>query len=98
MYLFMFACVVCFCKQKTAYELRISDWSSDVCSSDLLLVQLAELLALLALLLRQLLQYLLELFLERGDVSPDLLLMLLGPLAEHLRAHHLAFRDRKSVV
>src|SRR3546814_16947199 len=28
--------VVCFCKQKTAYEMRISDWSSDVCSSDLL--------------------------------------------------------------
>src|SRR3546814_7745368 len=27
-----------FCKQKTAYELRISDWSSDVCSSDLLLL------------------------------------------------------------
>src|SRR3546814_4520456 len=27
---------VFFCKQKTAYELRISDWSSDVCSSDLL--------------------------------------------------------------
>src|SRR3546814_9495336 len=26
-----------FCKQKTAYEMRISDWSSDVCSSDLLL-------------------------------------------------------------
>src|SRR3546814_7078381 len=27
---------VCFCfKQKTAYEMRISDWSSDVCSSDL---------------------------------------------------------------
>src|SRR3546814_9080505 len=24
-----------FCKQKTAYEWRISDWSSDVCSSDL---------------------------------------------------------------
>src|SRR3546814_6364659 len=42
-------CIVCLCvysvcmlsvfvfffKQKTAYELRISDWSSDVCSSDL---------------------------------------------------------------
>src|SRR3546814_9796361 len=30
--------VVCFVffKQKTAYEMRISDWSSDVCSSDLL--------------------------------------------------------------
>src|SRR3546814_4164293 len=25
-----------FFKQKTAYEVRISDWSSDVCSSDLL--------------------------------------------------------------
>src|SRR3546814_7466423 len=25
----------CFFKRKTAYELRISDWSSDVCSSDL---------------------------------------------------------------
>src|SRR3546814_4589724 len=28
--------VFCFFKQKTAYEMRISDWSSDVCSSDLL--------------------------------------------------------------
>src|SRR3546814_1609704 len=27
-----------FVKQKTAYEMRISDWSSDVCSSDLLVV------------------------------------------------------------
>src|SRR3546814_9717191 len=25
----------CVFKQKTAYEMRISDWSSDVCSSDL---------------------------------------------------------------
>src|SRR3546814_14452866 len=29
----MFCCF--FFKQKTAYEMRISDWSSDVCSSDL---------------------------------------------------------------
>src|SRR3546814_6285911 len=29
------SCVFCFFKQKTAYEMRISDWSSDVCSSDL---------------------------------------------------------------
>src|SRR3546814_5379574 len=28
--------VIFFFKQKTAYEMRISDWSSDVCSSDLL--------------------------------------------------------------
>src|SRR3546814_3870395 len=32
----MFCIVFCFFfKQKTAYEMRISDWSSDVCSSDL---------------------------------------------------------------
>src|SRR3546814_12985991 len=29
------SCSVFFFKQKTAYEMRISDWSSDVCSSDL---------------------------------------------------------------
>src|SRR3546814_3554178 len=34
-YLYHFSCVFFF-KQKTAYEMRISDWSSDVCSSDLL--------------------------------------------------------------
>src|SRR3546814_10451018 len=28
--------LVFFFKQKTAYEMRISDWSSDVCSSDLI--------------------------------------------------------------
>src|SRR3546814_15158397 len=28
--------IIFFFKQKTAYEMRISDWSSDVCSSDLL--------------------------------------------------------------
>src|SRR3546814_8251387 len=38
----MYLVCSCFClsvffffKQKTAYEMRISDWSSDVCSSDL---------------------------------------------------------------
>src|SRR3546814_9990186 len=32
-----------FFKQKTAYEMRISDWSSDVCSSDLLSAQVISL-------------------------------------------------------
>src|SRR3546814_8497739 len=32
----MFVFVFFFFKQKTAYEVRISDWSSDVCSSDLM--------------------------------------------------------------
>src|SRR3546814_28707 len=34
--LIMFYFYFFFFKQKTAYEMRISDWSSDVCSSDLL--------------------------------------------------------------
>src|SRR3546814_16188609 len=33
--LFVFCFSVFFFKQNTAYEMRISDWSSDVCSSDL---------------------------------------------------------------
>src|SRR3546814_2283851 len=37
-------CYVFFFKQKTAYEMRISDWSSDVCSSDLDRLRLVELL------------------------------------------------------
>src|SRR3546814_8449706 len=37
MYFVIGCCVYLFffIKQKTAYEMRISDWSSDVCSSDL---------------------------------------------------------------
>src|SRR3546814_7230582 len=31
----LFVWLFFFFKQKTAYEMRISDWSSDVCSSDL---------------------------------------------------------------
>src|SRR3546814_1293076 len=44
-FVFSLSCITCillyffvlffFFKQKTAYEMRISDWSSDVCSSDL---------------------------------------------------------------
>src|SRR3546814_5214581 len=36
----MSAVLFFFFKQKTAYEMRISDWSSDVCSSDLIPVGL----------------------------------------------------------
>src|SRR3546814_1742402 len=35
MYIVSVLFCVFFFKQKTAYEMRISDWSSDVCSSDL---------------------------------------------------------------
>src|SRR3546814_2114862 len=34
--MFILIFVFFFFKQKTAYEMRISDWSSDVCSSDLM--------------------------------------------------------------
>src|SRR3546814_7833304 len=41
-YISLYSGLICSCfffffKQKTAYEMRISDWSSDVCSSDLIL-------------------------------------------------------------
>src|SRR3546814_6750728 len=41
LYYFWYISVLCFFffKQKTAYEMRISDWSSDVCSSDLRIAQ-----------------------------------------------------------
>src|SRR3546814_6756104 len=35
MFFMLLFLVFFFFKQKTAYEMRISDWSSDVCSSDL---------------------------------------------------------------
>src|SRR3546814_8737850 len=35
----MCSCTFFFFKQKTAYEMRISDWSSDVCSSDLAVIE-----------------------------------------------------------
>src|SRR3546814_8802952 len=37
-------CYICFVKQKTAYDLRMSDWSSDVCSSDLAFGQAADIM------------------------------------------------------
>src|SRR3546814_18716717 len=47
MYMFLFLSFFFF-KQKTAYEMRISDWSSDVCSSDLSSVSLHSFLGIAA--------------------------------------------------
>src|SRR3546814_6280208 len=48
-YCVLLICVILFVffffKQKTAYEMRISDWSSDVCSSDLGVFATAEAVA-----------------------------------------------------
>src|SRR3546814_2433718 len=41
MFVYMYDFSFFFFKQKTAYEMRISDWSSDVCSSDLFEVSFA---------------------------------------------------------
>src|SRR3546814_8582632 len=42
----LYVCILfCLFKQKTAYEMRISDWSSDVCSSDLLAIEIRHLRA-----------------------------------------------------
>src|SRR3546814_10575575 len=40
-YVIVYFFLIFFFKQKTAYEMRISDWSSDVCSSDLLVYRIA---------------------------------------------------------
>src|SRR3546814_9254247 len=37
-----YCCIFVFFKQKTAYEMRISDWTSDVCSSDLVHSEVSE--------------------------------------------------------
>ncbi len=38
-FFFIFFFIFFFFKQKTAYEMSVSDWSSDVCSSDLSIIQ-----------------------------------------------------------
>src|SRR3546814_9595029 len=43
----LFSSFFFFFKQKTAYEMRISDWSSDVCSSDLTPLQIKPVIDLL---------------------------------------------------
>src|SRR3546814_6527293 len=51
--MYSFVCCFFFFKQKTAYEMRISDWSSDVCSSDLGAAQARQRVEHLALFVRQ---------------------------------------------
>src|SRR3546814_6563442 len=46
LFVLLSVCVFFFFKQKTAYEMRISDWSSDVCSSDLCPVYISSTCAL----------------------------------------------------
>src|SRR3546814_1955188 len=49
----LFVVVFFFFKQKTAYEMRISDWSSDVCSSDLEVGELMPVVSIIGRALRR---------------------------------------------
>src|SRR3546814_19258618 len=77
-----------FFKQKTAYEMRISDWSSDVCSSDLLFATAELKLQADALGIRKLdlgaeggrLQ-----FVEKTDVDPMAVIRLIQGQLRHYR-------------
>src|SRR3546814_5276127 len=103
-----------FFKQKTAYEMRISDWSSDVCSSDLLtaldeairanrLVQAKTLLEQ-SQLARQsgpmldLLKAEYDLARGQNDVALAGFRLLVADIGVGARAHQGAGIDRKSVV
>src|SRR3546814_4825461 len=73
--------------QKTAYEVLISDWSSDVCSSDLDVAMLEVVGRLLGLLLR-------------GDhlgfqLSGNCRMLLFGPLAD---LHHVLLEARNRIA
>src|SRR3546814_8661916 len=85
----MYHVVVSFCvaqffffKQKTAYEMRISDWSSDVCSSDLGLGDARQ--ALVQQLRRQVLEVQVDMILVGADAAA------LADLHGHGAADHVA--------
>src|SRR3546814_15602701 len=95
--------LVFFFKQKTAYEMRISDWSSDVCSSDLLERQYGQLDKAVALS-----DEYVNAFADQKQVLVDFLRQLsfldstLGPDIENVRGGfdllRRLFKDRTSVV
>src|SRR3546814_10659748 len=61
-----------FVKQKTAYELRISDWSSDVCSSDLrVTVRLVDSPACVVVEANELSPHLLRMLQAAGQEAPE---------------------------
>src|SRR3546814_11046742 len=87
------SCTLCvfFFKQKTAYEMRISDWSADVCSSDLIRIQATERAPRLLDVERQALRLVQQSpavverrtqFLQRAEVQAGQVALLVG---QHLR-------------
>src|SRR3546814_4594481 len=82
--------LIFFFKQKTAYEMRISDWSSDVCSSDLVRRDHHHLQAV------DLMEF--ERFGVGGAGHAGQLVVQAEVVLEGGRGQGLALRDRKSVV
>src|SRR3546814_4774610 len=83
-----------FFKQKTAYEMRISDWSSDVCSSDLaskLAADNDDLLGSLTLMVC-------VLHPQQNDIEAGSLISEHGMKLARRRAEKAGIIDRKSVV
>src|SRR3546814_6382478 len=86
-----------FFKQKTAYEMRISDWISDVCSSDLAGAVLFDLLGIRC-------QHFVQHRLDGAGISDLLEALLLDDLVSrtfagrHRLEDHLGDIDRKRVV
>src|SRR3546814_3312825 len=92
---YMYFSVFFFFKQKTAYEMRISDWSSDVCSSDLgLCPNDAELVEFLV---RQ--HLLMSAVAQKRDLSdPGVIADFAAIVRDERRLTALYLLDRKSVV
>src|SRR3546814_3977022 len=90
-------CCFCFFKQKTAYEMRISDWSSDVCSSDLTVFAIAGLSRLIEQVATQLADVAERRGIDAVDFIPKACRAELAAERERTTgAEHRAPRDRKS--
>src|SRR3546814_8412071 len=93
----LFVLYVFFFKQKTAYEMRISDWSSDVCSSDLVL--LAQVFWLVDARSRQLLELTITALKEMEAEFPESYRLFAADALGQSRVISYTFAiDRKSVV
>src|SRR3546814_1734665 len=86
--------VVFFFKQKTAYEMRISDWSSDVCSSDLLAPHRLDEIATDAIELAQPLAH----RAERLGIGRRILRLIDEAVVEHRLEHVMPPRQRRILV
>src|SRR3546814_8261253 len=98
----MYNCSVVFCffffKQKTAYEMRISDWSSDVCSSDLQPLQCRERFGQVPALQRRSLVECVDLLLDQREIMERVEDNLLAGIATRMTGDDFAARSEERRV